>query len=147
MNQVRTNPKKTFFSEYCGGRLCPRCHKCNDWYVDSDAGVIGDSSSISYAHHVGPLVGKRHQWIRRLDATCGYRSYPHYTYYVAYHGPCMLARSRSYRLNHKSCKSFHAANEGACTAVHGPKLCHCYFRETRQKYENAQVESRNESSN
>ncbi|CAF4870571.1 unnamed protein product, partial [Rotaria sp. Silwood2] len=58
--------------EYCGGRPCPLCHK-------------------SYAGHLGPLVAPYYRWRRRDGATCGYRSYPHYVYYIAYHGGCSLA--------------------------------------------------------
>jgi hypothetical protein len=105
---------------YCGGRACPKCDKCCDWYYSMLDHTDCDSSVRAYAHHLGPLVGPLYQWHRRIDATCGYRAYPHYVYYVAYHGDCPYGRSGCSNGSKHPHSHIYPRS-----AVHGPQICHC----------------------
>jgi hypothetical protein len=111
---------------YCGGRACSVCHKCNDWYYNPEKYHDSDPYSLAYEHHVGPLIGPRYAWHRRIDATCGYHAYPHYVYYAAYHGDCPYTRDL--------CPPFYPSNRThhnryRTPAIHGPHICHCAIKE------------------
>ena len=116
---MTTSSKKEVCVGYCGGRECPTCHKCRDWYCNSqDHTYDCDASKTAYMHHLGPLVGPLHRWRRRFGATCGFRSYPHYVYYAAYHGQCP----------YNNCIPIHPVGHNHTypkPAIHGPHICHC----------------------
>ncbi|CAF2818954.1 unnamed protein product [Rotaria sp. Silwood2] len=113
---------KHFRVAYCGGRACPKCYKCSDWYYDAANHNDCDPDPRVYAHHLGPLVGSLYRWHRHSDATCGYRSYPHYVYYGAYHGVHLCDLKKPCCLRYKT-QSAHLYPK---LAVHNqPRICHC----------------------
>ncbi|CAF2396366.1 unnamed protein product [Rotaria sp. Silwood2] len=124
----RSSSRKTYHVPYCNGRACPKCGQCLDWYYGRKH---SDHDRVVCKSHLGPLVGPVYGWQRRKDATCGYRSYPHYVYYTAPFGPCKLSIHQHKHLVNvdrggidnpersvRRCWSSHVA-------IHGRYLCHC----------------------
>jgi len=119
---MTSSPRQEYHVAYCGGHACPVCHKCSDWYYNSYDHKDCDHSDRVYDDHLGPLIGPLYRWQRRVDATCGYHSYPHYVYYAAYHGIC------SCPLSFQPLASSHG-HHYPNPAIHGLHLCHCKIKE------------------
>jgi hypothetical protein len=117
---------KEHYIAYCGGHSCPVCFKCTDWYYNPYEHTDCDDDIRPYINHLGPLVGPRYKWHRRANATCGYRSYPHYVYYTAYHGTCRYTHCPPLYLTSSDSSHVHRY-PGA--AIHGPHICHCNAKE------------------
>ncbi len=118
--------RKEYHVAYCGGRACPVCHKCSDWYYNSYDHKDCDHGPRVYDGHLGPLVGPLYRWQRRLNATCGYHSYPHYVYYAAYHGNCPYGLCCTFSFPPSTSSHVHHYPN---PAIHGPYLCHCTAKE------------------
>ncbi|CAF2935590.1 unnamed protein product [Rotaria sp. Silwood2] len=104
--------------EYCGGRPCPVCYKCSDWYFTGLDHKDCNYDWHAYADHLGSLVDPYYKWHHRDGATCGYRSYPHFVHYIAYHGECSLVRK---------CPPLTSNHDDGYppSARNGPNICHC----------------------
>jgi hypothetical protein len=117
---------KKHYVAYCGGHACPVCFKCSDWYYNRYEHTDCDDDMRPYIGHLGPLVGPLYSWHRRADATCGYRSYPHYIYYKAYHGACCYALCPPRSSSNLDSSHHHRYPKAA---NHGPNICHCNSKE------------------
>lgn len=119
------------YAAYCGGRACPECHKCRDWYYSATNHIDCEADRRVYRCHLGPLIGPMYRWLRHSDATCGYHAYPHYVHYIAYHGNCIHTNTGCPVCPRRSCDNLHHDQSSShhhfypCRAIHGLNICHC----------------------